>query len=154
MAICLSVIGILAAENMNTLLVVIMMVFLAVYQLTLGTYCWVYLGAVACDEGLSIGTGVIWFGVLILTVSTNTMFDKMGSAGVFFFFAAGSFASAVFFFFFLKETKGLSREETQALYSNHQRNSTAGSDDTRNLLANKKNSIGGTITESQILDSP
>ena len=71
MAICLGVIGILAAENMNTLLVVIMMVFLAVYQLTLGTYCWVYLGAVACDEGLSIGTGVIWFGVLILTVSTN-----------------------------------------------------------------------------------
>lgn len=110
LSICMAVIGILAIEEMNTLLVVVMMIYLAVYQWTLGTYCWVYLGAVACEEGLSLGTATIWAGVLILTISTNTMFNVLGSAGVFFFFSAGSAASAVFFFFFLKETKGISRE--------------------------------------------
>jgi len=57
-----------------------------------------------------MGVGVLWFSVLIVSISTNAMFDKMGSAGTFFFFASTSFLSAVFFFFFLKETKGLTRD--------------------------------------------
>lgn len=110
MATCMGVIGVLAIYQLNTLLVVVMMIFLAVYQLTLGAFVWVYLGAVACEEGLSIGSATVWGAVLILTISTNTMFDVMGNAGTFFFFSAGSAASALFFFFFLKEIKGISRD--------------------------------------------
>ena len=80
--------------------------------MTLGPYTWVYLGAVACEEGLSLGGASIWGGIVILTVSTNSMFTKLGTVGTFSFFAAGGIASAVFFFFFLRETKGLTREET------------------------------------------
>ena len=87
-----------------------MMVFLACYQWTLGTYSWVYLPQVACDEGLSIGTCLLWMTVFIISLITNSMFDGLGSAGTFFFFAAGCFVSTLFFFVFLKETKGLTRD--------------------------------------------
>merc|ERR1712060_104277 len=117
MALFMVIVAIFAAENYNTLLVVFMMLFLFTYQITLGTYAWVYLGQVSCDESLSIGVGALWFAVFIFSVVTNSMFDKMGSPGTFGFFAAGSFASAVFFYFFLKETKGKSREEQKNLYS-------------------------------------
>jgi len=110
MSLFMIIIAAFAIVEMNNLLVVFMMFFLATYQWTLGTFSWVYLGQVASDEGLSMGVGTLWFSVLILSISTNSMFDKMGSAGTFFFFASTSFLSAVYFFFFLKETKGLTRD--------------------------------------------
>ena len=110
-------VAVLELESLDTLLVIAMMVFLAVYQWTLGTYSWVYLPAVACDEGLSLGTAVLWLTVFVISLTTNSMFSGLGSAGTFFFFAGGSLISALFFFIFLKETKGLSRDESQKLYS-------------------------------------
>jgi hypothetical protein len=117
MCIFMIVIAVFAIEKMNTALVVFMMVFLATYQLTLGTFTWVYLGQVASDEGMSIGVGSLWFFVLILAITTNSLFNGLGNAGTFFLFASFCLASTVFFFFFLRETKGLTRDECQKLYS-------------------------------------
>ena len=117
MGISMAIVAVLEIETKDTLLICFMMIFLAFYQWTLGTYSWVYLPQVACDEGLSLGTATLWGTVFIISLTTNAMFDGLGSAGTFFFFAGGSLASAVFFFFFLKETKGLSRDECQKLYS-------------------------------------
>lgn len=44
MGILMTIVSILASQKMDTLLVVFMMLFLFVFQLTLGTYSWVYLG--------------------------------------------------------------------------------------------------------------
>ena len=44
MGVTMSAIAGLAYVEQNTLLVVFMMLFLATFQLTLGTYGWVYLG--------------------------------------------------------------------------------------------------------------
>ena len=117
MGISMAIVAVLEIETKDTLLICFMMIFLAFYQWTLGTYSWVYLPQVACDEGLSLGTATLWGTVFIISLTTNLMFDGLGSAGTFFFFAGGSLASAVFFFIFLKETKGLSRDECQKLYS-------------------------------------
>ena len=111
MAIFMIVIAVFAIEKMNTALVVFMMVFLATYQFTLGTFAWVYLGQVASDEGMSLGVGALWFFVLILAIITGDLFDALGNAGTFFLFAGFCLASAVLFFFFLRETKGLTRDE-------------------------------------------
>lgn len=112
MGISMAIVATFEIEHMDTMLVVMMMIFLAVYQWTLGTYSWVYLPAVACDEGLSCGTGALWLAVFIISLTTNSMFNGLGSAGTFFFFAGGSLLSSVFFFFFLKEVKGLTREQS------------------------------------------
>ena len=112
MGISMVIVAVFEIESLDTLLVIAMMVFLAVYQWTLGTYTWVYLPAVACDEGLSLGTAVLWLTVFLLSLTTNSLFSGLGSAGTFFLFAGGSLVSALFFFIFLKETKGLSRDES------------------------------------------
>jgi len=92
------------------------MIFLATFQLTLGTYSWVYLSQVACEEGLSLATFILWVAVLIITLTTGPMFDVMKPAGVFGFFSVSCILSFVYFFIFLKETKGLSRDESQCIY--------------------------------------
>ena len=117
MGISMTVVAVLEIEKKDTLLICAMMIFLSVYQWTLGTYSWVYLPQVACDEGLSLGTATLWGTVFIISLTTNAMFDGLGSDGTFFFFAGGSLASAVFFYMFLKETKGLERDKCQKLYS-------------------------------------
>ena len=111
MGISMAAVAGLAAAEANMILVVFLIIFLVFFQLTLGTYAWVYLGLVNCDEGLSMGTFILWCGCLILSIYTNKMFTNLGSAWTFAIFAAISLASFVFFFFFLKEAKGLSRDE-------------------------------------------
>ena len=112
MSIFMALVAVFEILEDDTVLVLMMMCFLALYQWTLGTYSWVYLPAVACDEGLSIGTGALWGSVFIISLITNSMFNGLGTAGTFFFFASGSFLSAIFFFFFLKEIQGLTRDQS------------------------------------------
>ena len=117
MAISMFIISILAAEGLNSLLVVFMMIFLFVFQITLGTYSWAYIGAVACDTGLSIGTFILWGWVLVLSIFTGKMFDKMQSWGTFLFFGLLCLASTVFFCLQLREIKGITRDQAQVVYS-------------------------------------
>ena len=117
LSVAMIILAVFDIEDLNTPLVVMMMVFLASYQATLGTYTWVYLGAVACEEGLSIGTGCIWGGVVLISLITPTLMDDLQTYGTFFLFAGGSLLSCVFFFFMLRETKGLTRDEAQLVYS-------------------------------------
>ena len=112
MGISLLAVAVFAMEDYNDVLVYMMMVYLAFYQWSLGTYTWVYLGAVACDEGLSMATFFTW-----CPIFPASMFDKLGSAGTFYFFSAGTLLCYVFFHFTLKETKGLTRDEAQVLYA-------------------------------------
>ena len=146
MGILMCIVGALALAEKNNALVIVMMLFLATYQWTLGTYAWTYLPQVACDEGLSLATTVLWVTVFAVSLGTGPLFDALGSAGTFFFFAACSLASAVFFFFFLKETKGLSREQTQVIYSKAK--GAVSVLDTDKESAFLKNSIGGTTEGS------
>ena len=74
--------------DMVSYLIVTMSLFTAVFQATQGTYTWVYVGQIACQESLSVATFVIWLGVLILSIWTDNMFAAMTSEGVFGFFAA------------------------------------------------------------------
>lgn len=113
----MAIVAILAYFELNTVLVFVMMIFLFVFQATSGTYTWVYLGQVACDEGLSIASCVLWTFCLILTIYTNKMFTVMTATGVFAFFAGCTLMCWLVFSFTLKEIKGLSRDESQVIYS-------------------------------------
>ena len=46
-AVSMALIGLFAKLGMNSALVITMMVDLAIYQLTMGNYLWVYIGSVA-----------------------------------------------------------------------------------------------------------
>lgn len=44
MGIAMTIVAVLAVEDLDTLLVVVIMIFLLTYQWTLGTWSWVYMG--------------------------------------------------------------------------------------------------------------
>lgn len=94
-----------------------MMLFLSGFQATLGTYIWVYLGQVACDEGLSIATFAIWSIVLVCAVWTSSIFQALTSTGTFALFAVCCFLSSFGYSIYLRETKGLTREQAQMVYA-------------------------------------
>ena len=77
MAVSMIVLAIFTIEGWNTILVIIMMVYIASYQLTLGTYSWVYLFAVTCEEALSMATGAIWGSAVLISFLTPTLMDSM-----------------------------------------------------------------------------
>lgn len=139
MSLAMGLVALLAYLEDNTLLVVGIMIFVAIFQFTIGPYTWVYLGQVACDEGLSIATFFLWLGVFFLSIYTNTMFDKMEAWGAFLFFAAVTLGSFIFFFFTLKETKGMPRDQQQVVYSAKKplKNSTATREDKESLMGNR-----------------
>ncbi len=101
----------------NNLIIAGMMCFLASHRMSIGTFVWVYCGAVACEEALSISTAILWTSATIVSISTTKMFATLGSAGTFFLFAAFTACFGTFFFFSMKEIQGLTREESQLIYA-------------------------------------
>ena len=95
MSIALCAIGIFAYKEMDNLVVVGMMVHLFIYQLSMGTYMFVYVVQVAEERAQVLGIGVTWFFVTILTLITNTLFDTLGNAGTFWMFAGLTIVGAV-----------------------------------------------------------
>jgi hypothetical protein len=60
---------------------------------------------------------VLWGGVLLLSLTTNTMMTSaMGTSGVFFMFAGIAILGGIFCFFFIRETKHLTDKEKKNLY--------------------------------------
>ena len=116
MSIALCAIGIFAYKELNTLVVVGMMIHLAIYQLSMGTYMFVYVVQVAEERAQTLGIGVTWFFVTILTLTTNTLFDTLGNAGTFWMFAGLTLAGAVVIQLVVRETKGLTEEQIKQLY--------------------------------------
>ena len=117
MTITMTVVAILAYFEKYNQLIFVMMVFLAGFQITLGTYTWVYLGQVASDEGLSVATFTLWLFVLVCAIWTGSVFEALTSTGTFALFASFCLLSFFGYKIFLRETKGLTRDEAQAIYA-------------------------------------
>jgi hypothetical protein len=95
--------GVFTLLDYNNLIIAGMMCFLASHRMSIGTFVWVYSGAVACEEALSIATAILWTSATIVSISTTKMFATLGSAGTFFFFSIVTACFGIFFFFFMKE---------------------------------------------------
>ena len=112
----LFLIGLFAMLNKNNLVVVCMMIDLFFYQITLGTYTWVYIGQVAEEKAASLAVFTIWFFVLVLALTTNAMFSGFGNQGTFWLFSGLTFAGAIIFIITIKETKGLNDDQIKHLF--------------------------------------
>ena len=110
-AVSMALIGLFAKLGMNSALVITMMVDLAIYQLTMGNYMFVYIGSVAEERSASIALFLNWTGTLILMLTTIILFQKLGNEGTFWLFAILTFLGSALMYCLLREIKGLSQEE-------------------------------------------
>ena len=116
MGVLLFLIGLFAMLEMNTLVVVCMMIDLFIYGTTMGTYTWVYIGQVAEEKSASLAIFTLWFFVFVLALTTDTLFNSLGNQGTFWLFSGLTFIGAILIMITHKETKGLTDEEIKLLY--------------------------------------
>ena len=74
----------------------------------MGTFVFVYIAKVAEERAQTFGIGVTWFFVTVITLTTNTLFDTLGSAGTFWMFGVATIIGAIVIQLVIRETKGLS----------------------------------------------
>ena len=110
MSLALLLIGIFAKLGMNVVLVINIMVHLIIWQITIGNSLWVYIGQVAEERSASIAVGLNWTVTLLLTLTTITLFQRLGNEGTFWLFAVMTLVGSTLCFFLLREIKGLKPE--------------------------------------------
>ena len=116
MSVLLFLVGLFAMLDMTNVLVVCMMLDLFMYQATMSTYTWVYIGQVAEEKASSLAIFTIWFFVFILALTTDSLFNSLGNQGTFWLFSGLTFAGAILIMITHKETKGLTDKEIKVLY--------------------------------------
>ena len=116
MGLFLFLIGLFAKYGKNNILVVCMMLDLFIYQITLGTYTWVYIGQVAQERSASLAVFTIWFFVFVLALTTNSIFAGLGNAGTFWLFSGMTIVGGILILITHKETKGLTDAEIKVLF--------------------------------------
>ena len=106
--------GVFAMKEMNNPSLYCLLISLFVYQICLGPYTWVYIAEIGNAKSVAMGSIFIWGVVQEFTI--QYLFDYMGNDGVFWLFGGLSFLTGIIFCIFMKETKGLTQEQTKVLY--------------------------------------
>ena len=77
----------------------------------MGNIFWIYVGSIACEKANAIAGGIFWGGLLVLSLFTLKLIDKIGSSNLFFTFGGLCIIGFIVFLIFVKETEGLRKEE-------------------------------------------
>lgn len=110
-------IGVFTIVGLDYGVLVMMCLFLIIFNNTSGPIAWVYAAETCCDISLGICLQVLWGVVLILSLtSTSLMNSALQPQGVFFLFAGFSFIATFFVHFYMDETMGLSEKQKKQLY--------------------------------------
>ena len=108
--ICISyiIMGFFTYYSVNIGVLVMMCVFLLIYQNTSGPVAWNYAGETCCDVALGVSMTVLWGTVFVLNLITQPlMHSALQPYGVFWLFSVCNACAFFFMYFFVAETKGL-----------------------------------------------
>jgi sugar porter (SP) family MFS transporter len=108
--------------GINWMVFVSVYVYMAAFSIGVGAIPWLIMAEIFPNKVRSLGSSVAvtvnWMFAFIITITLNTMTDKIQYYGVMWLFGGCSAGLAVFAFFFIPETKGKSFEEIQAWFAN------------------------------------
>jgi hypothetical protein len=98
------------------------MLFIIFFEFSLGPLLWIYMSEIMTDKGLSLGLGVNWITTCFIGFFTNSLITAFGGGDEGsgrLFVGCGVITALCGFFviFIVKETKGLSNQEVEYLYS-------------------------------------
>ena len=90
----------------NNAVVVLICVFLFVFENSSGPLAWLYAAETVVDVALGLCYFTLWGTVLILSMVCPVLMgpNSIGTSNVFFIFGGISFIAAIYVYFFIKET--------------------------------------------------
>ena len=116
--VAMSLIGVFCIIGQDVLIIVMMAVFMAIYQNTTGPVPWVYASETMPDVALGVGMNCLYATILVISLGTEPLMETgLHTAGVFFLFGLFSFIAFFFVYFFVRETKTLSEKEKKQVYN-------------------------------------
>lgn len=99
-------------------IIVMLCVFMAIYQNTTGPVAWVYAAETMTDVGLGVALQVLYACIMVLSLVTEPLIDSsLHASGVFYLLAFFSFFGIFFVIIFFKETMGLTEKQKKSIYS-------------------------------------
>lgn len=110
--------------------IVFLMLFIMLFEFSLGPLIWVYLSEIMTEKGLSLGVGVNQVVTVMIAYFTNPLIKafggsqkneelvkEIGSGRLFLMCGGFTVLCGIFCLFAVKETKGLTDREVSTLYS-------------------------------------
>ena len=97
-------------------MIVLVLLFIAIFEMTTGPVLWIYLAEIMHDKGLSVANGILWFLMLIVAFSTPFFIEATGPGNegwIFIFYGAITFVGTLFLFIFMEETKDKTYHEIE-----------------------------------------
>ena len=104
MALFLGLIVVFQLTGFPTLILISMILMITTYQITIGSYYFVYVSQVAIETQNSVAVFVLWTLVLIFSLITSSLIAALGIAGTFTFFASTTLIGGLYFIKMLKST--------------------------------------------------
>lgn len=121
-AIVHAAIGVLNNNEQNTGVLVMLLLFLVIYQNTSGPVAWLYAAETNIDAALGVCLLVLWGTVFILSLVCPILMSTpddggIGPSNVFFMLSIMAVGGALYSYCFLIETRGLTDKEKKELYT-------------------------------------
>lgn len=94
-------------------------VFLFIFNISIGTVLAPYNAEILPDKGLSIAQFFNWALVIAISLVTEQGFELLKAHGMYGIFCVSNAIGIIFGYFIVRETKGKSKEELAFLYSSN-----------------------------------
>jgi MFS family permease len=108
-AIILVLIGFLSLAGESTAVIILILVFISLFEFGPGPITWLYMAEIMQDKAVSIATVVNWSVSFIISACIPMIIDAIGSENIgyiFIFVGASTAIGYVFIFVFMLETRG------------------------------------------------
>ncbi|OMJ87001.1 hypothetical protein SteCoe_11400 [Stentor coeruleus] len=118
MSFCMLILGIFIVFNIEPLVsVLIITIYLIVFNLSVGPIVWIYSSEVLCDKGMALCTSINWFICIFVVLFYPVLVKTIGMEYSFLGICVLDGVAAIYFYFDMVETKNLSKPEIREIYS-------------------------------------
>lgn len=107
-------------ELSTTLQIVMVLLFTAFFEFSIGPILWLYLAEILPPAGLGIAVFLNWAVVILISLLTPIMIS-WSKVITFILYCAFCIVGGFFIIIFIKETKGKSKEELKNLYTEQEK---------------------------------
>ena len=103
-------------EAIGYLEIILVLLFVCLFEFSMGPIVWIYMSEVMTEKGVSVGTLFNWIFTLIMALITPTLISSI-KGWLFIIFGIFCVLCAIFVISCVKETKGLPDAEVKNLYN-------------------------------------
>ena len=115
-SITLALLSVLGFLDLYTPSKYIILVYMLSFGISLGPIVWLYLPEILPEKGVSLAASANWVGCGIIGIGFPIVKNAINIEGTFLIFLVCCLVALVYMFFCVKETKGKSHEEIEAMF--------------------------------------